>query len=201
MSRSPESYRFLLPSELDVELLEGDILLVAGVSWLSRRIIWATRERGESPTRISHVDVVTTPGPVDLAHVHGAVGRGVREATIGLEYRDGQGLAVMRHRHLTEEQRRRIAWRAQERRGERYGWPDILLHLSHRLTRWEWPRRLVADRTPICSQYVGALMRAEGVSFGVVSPQPDDIDDQGLRLPGTWWWPLGRELRSLPPVD
>lgn len=188
---------FDLP-QLEVQLQPADILLVAGTGWVSRQIIRATQSRGERPSRVSHVALVAGTGTLESAPLIEATHGAVREALIGEVYRDGSGLVVMRYRGLTPARAQRIVQRALLKRGERYGYVDILGHLIARLTGWGWPRKLVADRTPICSQLLDYAWRAELVSFGVVSPQPDDVDDAGRNYPGLWEWPVGMGLRRLP---
>lgn len=165
-------YRNWLMSELQV----GDIVLVRSKGGIARAIRWRTRSKGESPTVINHVGLITRISPEPYI-TEALLIDGVKEHPLEVAYRDREDeYAIARPLGLTEIKRERIHQSAKHMVGLRYGWRKILLQLIG-LGWLAWGRR-----SPICSwlvarAYVEGAEWDFGAKRGWRNTTPDDIWD------------------------
>jgi hypothetical protein len=159
-------------------LKPADIVLVWSDGFVGWRIRSVGRSRGEVPTRVNHVMVVVSAEPALVLDLQPPI---VRVRSLYEAYGCDDGLtgprvAIWRLNRLTDAQRLEIAALACERYSARfYGLHKIVLH---RMGLGSW---CTWDRTPICSNAVGALLEDVAAHRFRHKPgrslQPDDIDD------------------------
>lgn len=193
----------------------ADILFTRGVGPFSGGILWATRSRGEAPTEVSHVGLFDTAGTLATASLLEAVAR-VRRTTLPESYLKPTGgpapaVTIARCESLTPFERQKIVYYSRSMENRWYGWGKIPLHLADaaigKLSRRKRTpvlfRRLAISPWPICSQHVPSAYAMAGIFFGLRDKyaQPDDIRDAIVegRVAGQWTWPIGLELKELPP--
>lgn len=173
----------------------SDVVLTAGGGWMSRAIRWATRKRGEPPTKYSHVGQIVVGGALGEAELVEALARVVQRPLAAYA---GERVAIYRPLNIPDRELRAIAWRARQGIGRAYGWGKILLHLLDAKLlgdRYVF-RRLGRVRSwPICSFWVAYTFSTvhrytldpagspgrgrDGYHFGVPPGRatPDDIGD------------------------
>ncbi len=160
-------------------------------------IRWFTKRPGD-PAWGNHVGLITKGGMIPPIHLewvgHPQITEAlwkVRSGSFWTLYGPPAGpgrpkVLIYRPLTLDLETRRRIAARAEEYIGRRYGWWQLLNQgvdwwLSKKRGKEVYLFRHLdyGDRV-ICSQLVGRAFAPEGLRFGVpegVIPNPDDVDD------------------------
>jgi hypothetical protein len=164
-----------------IELLPGDITFTRGRGFISRMIRLFTRRMGESRTKVNHVGVVVTQGPLREAVVVEALSR-VRRHPLHKHYADGKTeVAVFRPYRLNEDEQARVVKAANAYTDCKYGYLMIAAHwLDWLLLGAYCFRRVVGSSNyPICSWLVAESFAQAGVRFGCEprAASPDDIWD------------------------
>lgn len=177
-----------------IELLPGDIVLVKGNSWISRLIRIATRHVGEKRTKVNHVGMIIGGGtmggaPYEGALIIEAISK-VKVRTLSRAYGPPKRneVAVYRAINLTGEERIKVAGEAYSHLGQPYGWKRVVcLTLDQMIFGAYLFRRLIRNRSPICSWLVAHAYSKVGKHFGVGpdSATPDDIWDFVAEREGT----------------
>lgn len=183
-----------------------DIVCVAGVGRISNAIRWATRLPGEAESEVSHVAFVAKAGTVYTAEVQEALleRRRIVRRPLGEYAGTGASVAVWRPLGLTEADRAAMLARADETRGTRYGYPNLVLHLIDGLAGKALRRRVrFATRFALrswqeCSANVSDVWAAAGLTFGVATgaASPDDVADFCTYRPDKY--ALVRSLQPIP---
>ncbi len=178
-----------------MDLLPGDIVVVAGRGWLADSIRWFTRGRGERErSRVSHVGLITRPGVITEA-LSTVVRRGFREAYTDTTF------TVYRPLTQSADDITAICAEMESHVGERYPYGRIMLQaLDGALSKVFGGtivlfRRLSVTHRYECSARVALAEARRGVYFGRAEPAcatPDDIDDYCYMHPKEWavLWPL-----------
>lgn len=170
----------------------GDIVLVSGTAWISRKIKKLSRRKGEAPTRISHVGYIVQGGSLKETMIAEAITGGFKVRFLFDSYKGtGSKITLVRDLTMTESsailERKEFNQLNDASRG--YGWGKIGLQAGD-----AWATKLLRRRKkdiyffrrmgrmkkwPICSYVVACIKGAAGKSFGVEvgQAQPDDIDD------------------------
>jgi len=170
---------------MDRFLKDADILFVHGKqSLFSKAIKWATRRRNEKPTIATHVAMIVFYGkePYVIEAVWSVTTTPYKKWK-----REHDNFSVWRHKHLTDEERQKIANNALEYKNNFYGVLKIGLHLADCLLSkisgkdWFVFRRLqLLDSYPICNWLVAySYYDVVKYSFGR-NPKftdPDSIND------------------------
>ena len=182
-------------------LLPADVVLTRSNTLLGKTIRFAERRPGD-PAVYNHVGIVTqsgivAPGAVESpltprAEMTEALWR-VRRGLVWDFYGPPAGdkrpeVAVYRPYVLDSSTRSRIAARAEEFVGEKYGYWKLGAHLADSALSAVVPfvkdvrlfrRLLFWDGRPICSFLVAEAFASQGLDFGVPSgtASPDDIED------------------------
>lgn len=170
---------------MPLSLKKGDIVVVKSDGFIQSAIRWRTRGRGEAPTRVNHVGLITevryafnpTTDRYDQAVpfiTESLVSEGTTKRKLSHYVGNGAWVGIYRARNISDAQRARIAGNMEAFIGKRYGKLKIGLHLVGLQALCFW------DARPICSYAAAVSYGIEGLSFGRVGPgaaTPDDIDD------------------------
>lgn len=158
----------------------ADVFLTRGTSLLSRLIRFFTRSLGESRTKVNHVGIVVSRGPIGEVYVVEALSE-VKRHRLVEGYGDGlDEVAVYRPLNTSGKERETIVRKAESYVGRRYGISKIVCHLLDWLLLGAYLfRRLASDKYPICSWVVAHAFSAVGKNFGQPpgAAAPDDIWD------------------------
>lgn len=163
-------------------LLPGDIILERGDNLLSRAILECQRHRGEGKSIVNHAALVVRGGnPLQAEMVEALSTVIVRpvSAYLGANH----SIAIFRNKKLTIGDRHRIALKALEYNGRKYGFHIIAAHMMDYFLggRYVFRRMVGSDNYPICSWIPAfAYHRVTGYKFNRLDPilvQPDDIWD------------------------
>jgi hypothetical protein len=159
----------------------GDVVLIRGLSFVSRLIRWASQSWGEAKTLVNHVGVISKGGSLRIAEISEARWRYLVHNLWDAYANTTQEVAIYRPKNISMGTRLDIAARAASFQNTRYGWAKIALHAADKVLGGAYFFRRLAflPNRPICS-YAAAVAYADyGLSFGVnpYAAQPDDIWD------------------------
>jgi hypothetical protein len=181
-----------------IYLDEGDIVLTRAIGPLGSAIRWFSRVRGEKPTQVNHVGIITRGGPLWLAEITEALWR-VRTHLLWKRYGNSKkhSVCIARARNISPGTRKTIARYALLKYQNRpYGVLKLVLHALDRLVGdlYFFRRLGRMDSYPICSYLVADAYGEFGYDFGVEvkQAQPDDIWDFIVEHPELYEiiWPL-----------
>lgn len=168
----------------DCNFLPGDIVFTCGTAWSSRLIRWGTQNTGETETKTNHTGVGK-----DSAVFVEALNTVVETPWCNMD----PGTEVWRNNVLTDEQRLKVAEKAANYVGRKYGYGKILLQgldcLLGKLFATDvffFRQAASMDRYPICSWVVAyAYDHGIGMRFGVPPnvADPDEIYDYVCKHP------------------
>jgi hypothetical protein len=169
-------------------LLPGDLIFTRGNGFLQKAIRWATRMKGECPTKINH-----TAGVVSSWEMCEALWR-VR--VTGFSSLLKRNFEVWEPLFLIPEERFKIAKIARSYEGRYYGWPKIIAHLGDAFInkvstkeKFFFRKLAMMDRYPICSWVWGwAYYNAIGYTFEIdpAYADPDHQHDWVVSQPHAW---------------
>lgn len=173
-------------------LKPGDLMMTTGGSLVSQGILWATRQRGEKPSKRAHVGVIGTGGPIEEATVIEAAGTRIREVRILEAYEPETRVAFFRSVNIPEEDLVGVVEDARRDIGRRYPFGQLLAHLvdergfgGRRVLR----RFVALTGLVVCSGFGGVKFAGRGYAFGAHDPRtltPDDISDWIEGHPHHW---------------
>ena len=175
-------------------LRRADLVATRGTAWVSRAIRVCTRSRGEPPTVVNHVGIITVAGPLNSAQLTEAIAHVVERGLFDA-YHGRDQVAVFRCKALTDIERDVAAEKARSYIGRDYGYVKIAAHLfdyglSRLFHRDTYLARRLArmDKSPMCSwldEHAFAVVRRFfGVPFGTA--EPDDLWDYVTAHPDEW---------------
>lgn len=174
-------------------LKPGDIMgTTHDDSLLSTGIRWAQRQRGEGPSKWSHVGIIGNGGPVDEATVIEAAGTRIREVRIVDAYPAEARVAFFRSVNIPLDDLAGVVEDARADIGRRYPFGQLLLHLVDE--KMLGGRRVLRRFTSltglvVCSGFGGVKFAGRGYAFGKYDPRtltPDDISDWIESHPHHW---------------
>jgi hypothetical protein len=181
-------------------LKDADVVFTKGFGLLSRAIRFFTRGIGESRTKVNHVGLVVSGGPIAEAVIVEALSMVKRHRLMDRYGPRRDHVAVYRSLDLTEAETRRIAEAAEGYVGRKYGYATIAAHLLDwvLLGAYVFRRFVGCDNYPICSWLVAHAYKKVGKHFGVPAraASPDEIWDFVVENPDKF-----RMIRDLAPLD
>jgi len=166
-----------------------DLFFTRSGSWLSRGILWATRDDGEPKTEASHVGGIVTAGYLNRVVCVEALRRVERHRLWGKYGGSGQWMTIYRPLNIRDIDQDRIREDVEGHVGDRYGYAKIGLHLLRKLTGDpSWLRFSLLDDFPICSYLWATAFERWGYDFGIKGRRatPDDMLDYCQAHPKRW---------------
>lgn len=163
-------------------LLPGDIILERGDNLLSRAILECQRHRGEGKSIVNHAALVVRGGNSLVAEMVEALSS-VVVRPVSAYLGSGHSIAVFRNTELSIDQRHKIALKALDYKGRKYGFHILAAHMMDYFLggRYLFRCMIGSDNYPICSWIPAfAYHRVTGYKFNRLDPilvQPDDIWD------------------------
>jgi hypothetical protein len=181
---TPFDYQPLVDDHITTRF--GDVVPMRGHGPISAPILWATRHRGEQPSKASHLAFVYQGGPLRSTIVQEATGWRVQRRNLW-DTRAGTTteVAIFRPLNLTPGIERRMRERADKTLGRVYGFGKLPLHLVDGLLGKlvgrdvYFARRAAITAMEICSYDTINVFGAGGLDFGVSKRRgtPDDCLD------------------------
>jgi hypothetical protein len=165
----------------------GDLMFTAGSGDLASAIQWAERVRGEEPTEMNHVGVVSRPGYILPS------GRSEEKPAVVIE---SLWRTIEHPWFPTLLQGIIVAQRARKFVGAKYGWWKLFTHLFDNkvLNGKLVARRLLrADSRPICSYTAATAFACAGIRTGTIparAQSPDSMWDYVNN--NDLWFEVGR---------
>jgi hypothetical protein len=178
----------------------GDLMFTAGSGDLASAIQWAERVRGEEPTEMNHVGVVSRPGYIlpgagEPAVVIESLWRTIEHPWFP-DQKPGYEVSIWRYQPITLLQGIIVAQRARKFVGAKYGWWKLFTHLFDNkvLNGKLVARRLLrADSRPICSYTAATAFACAGIRTGTIparAQSPDSMWDYVNN--NDLWFEVGR---------
>ena len=171
---------------------QGDLFFTAGASSLGGAIRWAEQTRGEEPTEMNHVGVVSKKGYilpcaqptwVDPPYLKPAVVIESLWRTIEHPWypdqKPGNEVSVWRYEPITLLQQIVVIQRAERFVGAKYGWWKLLTHFVDNKAfngRVVTRKLLVADSRPICSYTAACSFHVAGIKTGDIPARTQSPD-------------------------
>jgi hypothetical protein len=189
-----------MPTEDDIIVGKGDIVLIRGSGCISSSIRYFTKSFGESRTLVNHCAIVVENGTLNKAVIVEALTK-VKKHSLWIRYGPPSNalVTVFRPRNLSLYETDRVVITALQQVGKTYGYTKLVAHLLDWCLCGAYVFRRIADSEnyPICSWLVAHAYASVGKSFGVEigKATPDDIFDFCLENPHIY-----SQKRNLVPI-
>jgi hypothetical protein len=184
----------------------GDLMFTASAGGLGPSIRWGERARGEEPTEMNHVGVVSKKGyitpptklPPEPAEVIESLWKTVEHPWYPAQ-KPGQEVSIWRYDGITALQEIIVVQRARKFVGSKYGWWKLFTHLADNKIfggRLVTRRLLSVDSRPICSYTAASAFACAGIRTGAIparAQSPDTMWDY-VNATQTPWFEVGRAV-------
>ena len=191
---------------------KGDLVFTASNTALGAGIRWAETIRGEEPTEVNHVGMVSRRGIIlpcaqpmrwekgDYAHVIESLWRTIEQPWFPNQ-KPGNEIRIWRYMPITDFQAEIAVQRARKFVGAKYGWWKLFAHLIDNKVlggKYATRRLLHVDSRPICSYSTASGFAVAGIKTGRIparAQSPDSIwdyvnDSDRLGV----WYEVGRGI-------